>query len=149
MMEQAVLSRLPASARFEIIPELWLPALREGARIASWVQPAGARWWPVGSPLELLDANLAALASELPPASLRVDPSARVAGEVTGPAWIGAGAVISAGARVGPNAVVSREARVGVGARLENAVALPEANVAAGARLTRAVAFGDEVWRDE
>ncbi len=149
LMEQSILSRLPESARFEIIPELWLPALREGARVTSWLQPAGARWWPVGSPHELLDANLAALDSELPQGGVRVDASARVDGKLTGRVWIGAEAVVETGARVGPNAVVCRGARVGADARLEHAVALPEANVEAGAQLARAIAFGSEVWRDE
>jgi NDP-sugar pyrophosphorylase family protein len=149
VMEPAVFARMPASARFEIIPELWLPALREGTRISSWVQPGNAHWWPVGSPLELLDANLAALETEIRGNGLSVDPRAEVFGEVVGPAWVGAGATVAEGARVGPNAVVSRGARIGPDARLENALALPDATVLAGARLKRAVAYGDEVWRDE
>lgn len=148
VMESAVFERMPTSARFEIIPEVWLPALRDGLRIASWVQPAGARWTPVGSPLELLDANLAALPDAAGADGRRVDPSATVEGDLIGPVWVGADAVVAAGARVGPFAVVSRGARIGAGAQLEHALALPEAHVAAGAKLARAVAHGDEVWRD-
>ena len=146
LMEPAILSRMPALERFEIIPEVWLPLLRAGERVASVCQAHGARWWPVGSPRELLDANRAALASEAPsPAPER---RAAVSGEVVGPVWIGAGATIERGARVGPRAVVSAGATVGVGARLEDALALPGARVAPGTDLRRAVAFGDEVWRD-
>jgi NDP-sugar pyrophosphorylase family protein len=134
VMEPTIFARMPVSERFEIVPEVWVPVLASGGRIASWVQPEGARWWPVGSPRELLDANLAELA---------------LAGSLLAPVFVGADAVVEAGARVGPHAVVSRGARVGAGAQLEHALALPDARVAAGARLSQAVAFADEVWRDE
>ncbi len=149
VMEPTIFARMPASERFEIVPEVWVPALRAGLCIASWVQPAGARWWPVGSPRELLDANLDALEASAPGAGVRVDPRARVAGSLVGPVWIGAGAEIDAGATVGPRAIVSRCARVGAGARIEHSLALPDARVPPGAQLSRAVAFADEVWRDE
>lgn len=149
VMEPGVFARMPTSERFEIIPEVWVPALRAGVRIASWVQPAAARWWPVGSPGELLDANLAAIDAAAGAEGVQIDPRSRVAGTIVGPAWIGVGAEIEAGARIGPRAVVSRDARIGANARLENALALPGARVAPGARLVRAIAFGDEVWRDE
>lgn len=145
LMEPEILERMPALERFEIIPEVWVPLLRDGMRVASVCQAPGARWWPVGSPRELLDANLAALASEAPDAPRQ---RAAVSGEVIAPAWIGAGARVEAGARVGPRVVVSAGAAVGAGARLEDALVLPGARVAPGAELRRAVAFGDEVWRD-
>jgi mannose-1-phosphate guanylyltransferase len=148
LMEPAILSHMPALERFEIIPELWLPLLREGGRIASVLQERGARWWPVGSPRELLDANLAALASEAADAPSQEDRRAAVSGEVVAPCWLGAGATVAAGACVGPRAIVSAGAHVGAGARLVDALALPGARVAPGADLRRAVAWGDEVWRD-
>ena len=149
VMEPTIFARMPMSERFEIVPEVWVPALRAGLRIASWVQPAGARWWPVGSPRELLDANLAAIDAAAGAGGVLIDPRSRVAGTVVGPAWIGAGAEVEAGAHIGPHAVVSCGARIGADARMENALALPESRVPAGARLARAIAFGDEVWRDE
>ena len=148
VMEPAIFAHMPASEHFEIVPDVWVPALREGRRIASWVQPAGARWWPVGSPRELLDANLEALDLTAGASGVRIDPRSRVAGTVVGPAWIGEGAEIAAGARIGPHAVVSRGARVGADSSIENALALPDSRVPAGARLSRAIAFADEVWRD-
>ncbi len=149
VMEPTIFARMPTSERFEIVPEVWVPALRAGLRIASWVQPAGARWCPVGSPRELLDANLEALETTARAGGIAIDPKSRVQGTVVGPAWIGEGAEIAAGARIGPRAVVSRFARIGGDARIEDSLALPEARVPAGARLARAIAFGDEVWRDE
>jgi NDP-sugar pyrophosphorylase family protein len=149
LMEPTIFARMPARERFEIIPELWVPALRSGLRIASFLQPAGARWWPVGSPRELLDANLDELGAIADGSAIRVDPRSRMAGTVVGPAWVGAGAEIEAGATIGPRAVVSARARVGAGALVANALVLPEARVPAGMQLSRAVAFADEVWRDE
>jgi mannose-1-phosphate guanylyltransferase len=149
VMSPAIFARMPERATFEIIPDVYVPALRAGAAIGAWLQPAGSGWWPVGTPAELLDANLAALAAESSADSPRVDPSAQVAGKVTAPAWIGAGARVAAGASVGPHGVVSAGAVIGENARLERSLALPGAEVARGAALHRAIAHGSEVWRDD
>jgi len=148
VMSPAIFARMPIREAFEIIPEVYLPALRAGARIGTWLQPESDAWWPVGTPRELLDANLAALRHEIGPASVRTAKSARVEGRVTGPAWIGERARIEAGAQVGPAAVVSAGAVIRAGARVEASLALPGAEVGAGESLARAVAFGREVWRD-
>ena len=142
VMSAGIFARMPARAAFEIIPDVFVPILRAGEKIATWLQPSRAAWAPVGTPGELLEANLAALCG------VQVDPTARVQGEVAGPAWIGARARIAAGARVGPHAVVSADAEVGAGAVLSRALALPGARVAAGASLAGAIAYGEEVWRD-
>jgi NDP-sugar pyrophosphorylase family protein len=142
VMSGSIFARMPPRAAFEIIPDVFVPALRDGRKIGTWLQPSDAAWAPVGTPAELLDANLAALTG------LHVDPAARVDGSLVGPAWVGAGARVAAGARVGPHAVVSAGAEVGSGAVFERALALPGARVAAKASLARAVAFEDEVWRD-
>ncbi len=149
VMEPAILAQMPPSERFEIVPEVWVPALRAGRRIASWLQPEGARWSPVGSPRELLDANLEAAETTSAPDRARISPRSGVEATVVAPAWIGEGVEVAAGARIGPRAVVSRFARIGAGATIEDSLVLPGARVAAGARLVRAVAYGDEVWRDE
>lgn len=140
IMEPAIFTHMPEAERFEIVPDVWVPALRAGDRLASWVQPEGARWSPVGSPRELLDANLEALAAS---------PGARSDATVIAPAWIDEGVQIGAGARIGPRTVLGRRARIGANARIEDSLVLPDAQVAEGARLVRAIAFGDEVWRDE
>ena len=142
VMSGRIFSRMPTRGAFEIIPDVFVPALRDGQKIATWLQAPGAAWAPAGTPGELLDANLAALSG------LHVDPEARVEGAVVQPAWIGARARVAAGARVGPHTVVSAGAEVGAGAALERTLALPGARVAAGASLIRAIAYGNEVWRD-
>jgi mannose-1-phosphate guanylyltransferase/phosphomannomutase len=144
VMSPVIFARMPERASFEIIPDVYVPALRSGSAIGTWLQPEAETWWPVGTPRELLDANLSALGD-----SLRVHPSAQVAGEVIGPAWIGAAARVARGARVGPHGVVSAGAAIAESARLERSLALPGAEVARGAALERAIAYGDEVWRDD
>jgi len=150
LMSPAIFARMPARAGFEIIPDVYLPALRAGTRIGVHLQPAAQAWWPVGTPAELLDANVAALRQDVGRGrdAVRVAAGARVDGEICGPAWVGAGAVIAKGARIGPHAVVCAGGHVGPGARLVDSLALPGAEVAAGAALERAVAFDKEVWRD-
>jgi mannose-1-phosphate guanylyltransferase len=149
VMSPSIFARMPTRAGFEIIPDVYLPALRAGIRIGTWLQPTRQPWWPVGTPSELLDANLAALRQEVGADAVHQSPDARVEGKVTGPVWIGAGAVVEAGARVGPGAVISARSRVARGAELLESLVLPGAEVAAGAVLERAIAFDKEVWRDD
>jgi len=147
VMSPEIFARMPAREAFEIIPEVYVPALRDGLPVSVFHQAKSQSWWPVGTPAELLDANLCALAHEHGDTPVEA-PDARVAGEITGPVWIGAGAQVEVGAEVGPHAVLSAGAVIRSGARLTRALALPGAEVAPGQSLERAVAFGREVWRD-
>ena len=117
MSSRAVFARMPARRRSRSSPTCSCPRCATASTIATWLQPAGARWWPVGSPAELLDANLGALERG---GAHAVDPTRASRGRrSSGPVWIGAGARVAAGARIGPHAVVSRRAReVGAGAAL-------------------------------
>jgi mannose-1-phosphate guanylyltransferase len=148
VMSPVIFARMPSRTSFEIIPDVYVPALRDGTPIGTWLQAEGEPWWPVGTPRELLDANLAALAHEVGDEKQHVDATASVAGKLEAPVWIGAGARVERGAKVGPHAVVSAGATVGARAKLTRAVALPGAVVAAGESLERAVAYDSEVWRD-
>ena len=146
MMEPAIFDLMPDRKRFEIFPDVYLPALKSGVPLGTWLQPAGSGWWPVGTPGELLDANLEAL-DGLGAGAPHLDPSAEVAGELTPPVWIGAGARIESGARVGPRSVVGRGARVARGSRLSESLVLPGAEPPAGTAGTRLIADAGEVWR--
>ncbi|HXZ84669.1 MAG TPA: NDP-sugar synthase, partial [Myxococcota bacterium] len=150
VMSPEMFARMPSGEAFEIIPDVYLPALRAGVRIGTFLQPATQPWWPVGTPGELLDANIAALRQEVGRGrdALRVAADARVEGQLVGPAWVGAGAVVARDARIGPHAVLCARAHVGAGARLVDSLALPGAEVAARSALERAIAFEKEVWRD-
>src|SRR4029450_8048553 len=57
VMSAGIFARMPARAAFEIIPDVFVPAPREGEKIATWLQPSRAAWAPVGTPAELLAAN--------------------------------------------------------------------------------------------
>jgi NDP-sugar pyrophosphorylase family protein len=152
ILEPAIFERMPERAIFSVFRDLYAPMLRRGERVATWLQPASAAWWPVGSPAELLDANLEALErlARIEPAVVREGESARIEGDVTGPAWIGARARVASGARVGPWTVVGAGAEVPAGWKTEESLFLPESRP--GARrpraLRRAVAFETEVWVD-
>jgi NDP-sugar pyrophosphorylase family protein len=143
VIDPRIFPRMPDGA-FEILPALYVPALREGERLQAWLQPTSARWWPVGSPGELLDANLRAL-REGGCRSRHVAPGARVAGELIEPVWIGPGAVVERGACAGPAAVVGHGARVPAGAELREVLVLGE-RCAPAAPLSRAVVYGDGVF---
>jgi NDP-sugar pyrophosphorylase family protein len=145
VIDPRIFSRMPGGA-FEILPALYVPALRDGERLQAWLQPISARWWPVGSPGELLDANLRAL-RERGSAARHVGAGARVEGELVAPVWIGAGARVERGARAGPDAVIGRGARLPAGAALREALVLAEQRAPA-ASLSRAVVHGDGVYCD-
>jgi NDP-sugar pyrophosphorylase family protein len=134
VMEPDLLDRMPRAETFDSMRDLYVPLVEQGEKIATALQSAEARWWPVGTPEELLRANLDALSEisnegRVPAAHVAVD--ARVEGNLTPPVWIGAGARIEPGAHVGPDAVVGRGAVVGSGARVERALVLPHAGVPA------------------
>jgi NDP-sugar pyrophosphorylase family protein len=152
VLEQAIFERMPKLPVFSVFEDLYAPMLERGERIATWLQPPSAAWWPVGSPAELLDANLGALGrlARIEPRVIREGESVRVEGDVTGPAWIGTAAHVAAGARVGPWTVVGAGAEVPPGWGVEESLWLPDARPenAQPRAVRRAVAFDAEIWVD-
>jgi NDP-sugar pyrophosphorylase family protein len=152
VLEQAIFEHMPKHPVFSVFEDLYAPMLERGERIGTWLQPPSAAWWPVGSPAELLEANLEALGrlARVEPGVVREGESARIEGDVTGPAWIGAGAYVADGARVGPWTVVGAGAEVPAGWEAEDSLWLPDARPggAQARALRRAVAFDAEVWVD-
>ena len=121
--------------------------------IATCLQSPHAAWWPIGSPAELLDANLLALAQILEargaaPDAVLAAKDATLEGELRGPAWVGEGAHISPDACVGPWVVIGAGARVQPGTRMERCLLLPDAHPPSVAALERAIGFGEEIWLD-
>ncbi|MEE2703588.1 MAG: NDP-sugar synthase [Myxococcota bacterium] len=145
LVEPSLLEQLP-EAPFDSVRDLYLPMLREGRPIGVWQQPQDARWWPIGTPRELLDANLRALASL--DAEATIDPAAEVRGEVRGRVWIDEGARVAPGASVGPDAVIGAGAEIGTGSVVEQSLVLPDAKPGPAARLRYAVAYEKECWND-
>jgi NDP-sugar pyrophosphorylase family protein len=145
VIEPRIFDRMPRGA-FEILPAVYVPALRDGELFAAWIQPPSQRWWPVGSPAELLDANLRALRERGATARCTAA-DAVVEGDLEPPVWVGAGAVVERGARAGPDAVIGRGARLPRGADLRESLVLPGRRAPARS-LRRSVIHADEVWCD-
>jgi NDP-sugar pyrophosphorylase family protein len=118
--------------RFESLQDIYVPILQRGEAIGAWLQEPAAEWTPVGTPRELLDANLAAAG--------RTNPEA---------VWIGEGAQLPDSARIGPRAVIGAGARVPAHAVVRDALLLPGAQPPDGAALEHAIAYDSEVWRDD
>jgi NDP-sugar pyrophosphorylase family protein len=145
VIDPRIFARMPGGS-FEILPAVYVPALSDGEVLQTWLQPREERWWPVGSPAELLDANLLAL-RERGARARCIGPGARVEGDLAPPVWIGAGAVVERGACAGPGAVIGRGARLPAGASLRESLVLAGTRAPA-AGLRRAVVHADEVWCD-
>lgn len=153
LLSPEILERLPERPVSHLMQDLYVPLLRDGARVVAAHMDASDVWWPVGTPRELLDANLLALEAELARRgtdrdAVVADPSARVDGDIVGPAWIGPEARVGAGARLGPGVVVDARAEVPDGLAASEVLFLCEARPRASEPLRRAIAYGGEVWRD-
>ena len=152
LIEPEVLARMPTLPSFGILTDVYVPLLRAGQPIGSWLQPTDTIWWPVGTPSELLDTNLEALRLAVRAPGAPVDgviaaADADIQGEVRGPAWIGRGACVERGAHAGPGVVIGAGARLAEGASAAESLLLPGATPKA-LTLERAVAHDQEVWRD-
>jgi NDP-sugar pyrophosphorylase family protein len=151
VLEPVIFEHMPDRMTFHAFDDLYVPLLTAGERIACWLQPLEQGWWPVGSPAELLEANLVALRrlEDIEPGVVREGEAARVEGEVSGPAWIGERAHIEEGACVGPFTVVGAGSCVPAGFEVEASLWLPDARPeGAPRRLRGAIAHGREVWVD-
>ena len=150
VMNHDIFEWMPEREEFEILTDVYIPALERGERIHCWLQPPDCEWSPVGDPGELLAANLGALgaiARESEEKGVFVADSARVEGRLEAPVWVGEHAEIARGAHVGPWAVISAGALVSAGTRAERALVLPGARPPAGVGLSGVIAFADEIWR--
>jgi NDP-sugar pyrophosphorylase family protein len=151
LMSPVLLDRIPERAVSHLVADLYVPLLRAGERVSAAEMDTSAIWWPVGTPGELLDANLLALHAAVGPSgsdALRIDASARVEGRVDGPAWIGPSAHVAAGARLGPGVVMGSAAECPDGLEATEMLFLSAARPSSLGPLRRAIAFDREVWRD-
>ena len=152
VFEPQLFSLMPERSAFDVLTDVYVPLLERGGHIAAWLQPRSQRWWPAGTPRELLDTNLLALHEACAAPSAPVDAvllghGARVCGEVRGPAWIGAGAAVESGATAGPDVVIGAGASLRAGTSARETLLLPGAKPRPG-RLERAIGFDTEVWSD-
>ena len=153
VIESELFALMPKRAAFDILRDVYVPLLASGEPIGAWLQPPNHQWWPVGTPRELLDANLAALRqraadASVPSDGLFVSSDASISGDVRGPAWIAPGARVAAGALAGPQVVIGPGATLGAGATARETLLLANAEPATGVTLERAIGYEREVWRD-
>jgi NDP-sugar pyrophosphorylase family protein len=144
LVEPEVFGLMPDTPNFDIVRHVYVPELRNGAQLAAFVQPPDARWVPVGTPADLLDANLAALSHwadgrAAGDQAVHIGAGASIRGELEAPVWIGAQARVGSGARVGPGVILGTGAQVGEGARLERVVVLSGSRLPPGRVLRDAV----------
>lgn len=149
LLSPTIFSCMPERATFQMMTDVYVPALRAGHVLGAVLQDPSQAWWPIGTPAELLDANLRALRIALGADRCEVDPSARVGGSLTPPVWIGPGAHVAEGAELGPDVVVGAGAEVPGGLRGRELLFLEGARPNAAGALRRAVAYGSDVWLDD
>ena len=149
VVEPEIFSHMPERDFVNLMSDVYAPLLERGEALAAWLQPAESPWWPVGTPRELVDANLRALDRQLEAAEGAVAAEdARIEGELRGPVWVGSGARVTPGAVAGPRAVIGAGAVLPRGSHATESLLLPGARPEPGARLQRAIAYDNEVWRD-
>jgi NDP-sugar pyrophosphorylase family protein len=151
VLESRIFDHMPDRLFFDSIVDVYPPLLRGGEEIAAWLQDEDAVWWPVGTPRELLDTNRRALerASAEHGRTVLADPTARVDGEVSGPAWIGARARVPRGAQIGPGSVIGADSRVPEESRVRDSLFLPGASPPRDIEFNRVIAHDEELWRDD
>lgn len=155
VLEPEMLARLPAEGESDINRTAYVRLIHEGAKVHGFVQ--GGYWGDLGAPRSLLRANLDVLEGRVPLARFRpgadpfaglqeiaprvwAHPTARVEGEVAGPALIHAGVSIAAGARVGPDVVLGAGVRIDAGAEVERAAVWDSTHLAPGERVVDQIA---------
>ena len=145
VFEPDIFARMPSRTTFDIVQDVYVPMVQEGVPIGAALQAGGARWSPLGTPAEFLEANLETL-HERQGGRVQVEGGRALEGELTGPAWIGPEAIIERDAHVGPDVVIGARAEVKRGAHVERAVVLPGARVPKDARVRDAVVSQGGVW---
>jgi NDP-sugar pyrophosphorylase family protein len=152
VLEGGIFGWMPDRSNFDLVADVYVPLLKRQLKIRCCLQDLRARWWPVGTPQELLQANLGALEQRLAShgsgdRSVHAAPGARLRGEVLGPAWIGHAAEVKRGARVGPWVILGGGSRVERGSRLERTLVLPGAVVPENTVLREAIIGMEDTWK--
>ncbi len=141
VLEPSIYDQMPAMHTFGILTDVYVPALRSGRTLGAFLHSSDARWSPIGTPADLLEANLESLRAEslAPENGCRVAPDAEVRGELVSPVWVGSRAEIESGALVGPSVVIGTGARIAARSRLERVLVLEGTVVPPGSIVRNAV----------
>lgn len=146
VFRRRVIDAIPPARVVSVERETFPQIVADGAVVVGYVE--SAYWRDVGSPAALVAASRDLVTGEAvspayphPPGEAWADPSAVVAGELTGGSVALAGSVVEAGAVV-RGSVLMRGAEVGSGSTVVDSVLGPGARIARGSRLVGA-AVGD------
>lgn len=144
----------PEDVNRDVYPRLWA----QGGEVHGAV--VSGAWSDLGTPQRYLAAHQQLLFGQVPlsafpgaspfddaparPGLVRVHvhPTARLDGKVTGPAWVGPGAVVEAGASLGAGVSVGASSTVRAGAQLNRCAVLDGAEVGPGLYEDRILAPG-------
>ena len=145
VLEPSVLDHIPEGRRVSIEREVF-PGLARGESLFGFHSPA--YWTDTGSPRQYLEAQLdlvsgrrpgpPAPGAEIQPSGLWTLGDADLGHDVTGPAVIGDGAAVEAGACV-EGSVIGAGARVETGAQVVDSVLLPHSVVGKDAVVDRSI----------
>ncbi len=133
ILERSVLEVIAAGRPVSIEREVF-PAL-VGRGLFGYA--AAGYWLDIGTParyrqgtFDLLDGTMSSdIGAKLAAAGGTLTAEADVRGTVSGPAMLGSGAVVEAGASVGPQVVLGARTRVGAGSQIERSVVLDDVDV--------------------
>jgi mannose-1-phosphate guanylyltransferase len=108
---------------------------------------ASGYWLDIGTPDRYLQASFDIMESRvttvvgqrLAASAMRLTDGATVSGRVIGPALLGDGCEIGAGAIVGGSVVLGRDVKIAAGARIERSVLLDDVTVGAGTRISGSI----------
>ena len=150
LIDAALLHRMPAGRAVSIEREFFPALIADGVPCYGWVAPA--YWRDIGSPAAYRAAQMDLLEGRVrtdltPPGRFRdgvwrADVDAAEGAALAGPAVVGAGTRLEAGARVGPYAVLGTRCRIGAGARVRDSVLWDDVEVGPGADLEACVVAG-------
>jgi mannose-1-phosphate guanylyltransferase len=157
VLSPALLERIPAAPIEVDVREVYAGLMADGLLRGHLVD---GYWNDLGAPQRYLQAHLDLLSGRVPlgrfpgadpfagcedlgggvraARGVRIDPAAIIGG----PAFLGEGSLVEAGAQVGPGAVVGAACRVAPGAVVRDAVLWDGTGLAPGERVVRAIAAG-------
>ena len=135
LIEEEVLDRIPGPDPCDIVRDVYLPMLEDGA-VGAYT--TDRFWWEFGAPEQYLEGSLRLIDMPLSEARrfsstdpVRERQSARIA--------VGAGAVIAPEAILTGRIAIGLSAALARGCQVEDSLILPEAWIGAGACLTRCI----------
>jgi NDP-sugar pyrophosphorylase family protein len=135
LMEEEVLDRIPGPAPCDIVRDVYLPMLAQGA-IGAYM--TDRFWWEFGSPEEYLEGSLRLM-------DLPVSQARRFCSTDPVKDFQGARVALGPGAVIAPEAILKGKVAIGMAAALaehclvEDSLILPEAWVGAGSSLRRCI----------